>query len=288
MHDLSLRFLANPELAKRGAVPFVVASLLTGCGGAASLLEPAHPLPKGFVEYGAGVSTQIALGPTDREIAKAENIENPSGPVTKDWLRGAYRASVLAPGVAPWLGGRVGLGGGNEGSLIYTGRNLRVGARHAWLWDRYALSLGGGLSSVLTHSPAEAHENEGFSSGQVWWPASGVGLDVPLTLGYSSESDLVQAWVGARGGFEALFGDFPYTLRGESVGVDASAQHWQAGAFVGLAVGVSPVWVRAELAGAFHGVTARASLPADADERAARDHFSGFSLAPAGALVVQF
>lgn len=265
---------------------------LSACGGAPALLQPAHPLPSGVVEYGAGVATNVALGSTDDDIARAQTDPDPSrsGDRTKQWLRGAYQKSVIAPGVSPWIGARAGLGDGNEGQLVYTGRNLRVGARHAWLWDDYALSLGGGLSSVLGRRAVDQPAGEGLPAGRVEWPGRGFGLDVPLSFGWSSQSELLQAWFGLRGAFEALYGDLPYGGAADEPPpqADAQAYHWQTGGFIGLSVGVSPVWVRAELDATWHRVDARATLPSGLGSETERDAFSGFGLAPAGAILVQF
>jgi hypothetical protein len=183
----SSRSLARPVRASL-VVPMLVAAGLVGCGGAPALLQPAHPLAKGVIEYGAGVTTQVSLGSGQDEIAKAEADPAPSrdARTTRTWLRGAYQKAVVAPGIAPWIGGRAGLGDGNEASLVYTGRNLRLGARHAWLWESTALSVGGGLASILTRraSDSTAGDQEGFPPGRVDWSAHGVGLDLPVTFGW--------------------------------------------------------------------------------------------------------
>jgi hypothetical protein len=284
-----------PAYLARLFVLHLAAALLpgvVGCGGAPALLQPAHPLPGGTVEYGAGVTTQVSLGAAEDQIARAEADPDPSrsAETERQWLRGAYQKSVVSPGVSPWVGARAGLGDGNEGSLVYTGRNLRLGARHAWRWDAYALSLGGGIASVLSRRPqdAAANDRDGLPSGDVSWSAAGFGLDVPLAFGWSSQSELVQAWAGLRGGFEALFGSLPFSGGGELAEAEAEALHFHGGGFVGLSIGISPVWLRVELNAAAHRVNAEASLPSSPSGDPERDRFTGFTLAPAGALLLQF
>jgi hypothetical protein len=207
------------------------------------------------------------------------------------FLRGAFRNTVTAPGVAPWVGGRVGLGSNNEASLIYTGRSLRVGARHAWLWGPYALSAGGGAASVLTRQNKSntPGSDDGLDPRGVDWPAAGFSLDLPLSFGWSSSAELLSAWFGARAAFTSLYGDFPFITGGQRVAAEADAQHLQLGGFAGLSVGVDPFWVRVELAAHWNQIWAQAELPwADAQTDTVRDSFDAFLLFPAAALVLQF
>jgi hypothetical protein len=233
----------------------------------------------------------VALGSAQDQIVRAEADTDPGrdADASNQWLRAAYLKAAVAPGVSPWIGARAGLGDGNEGSIVYSGRNLRVGARHAWRWDEYALSLGGGIASVMGRRDNQPEtEADGLPAGRVEWPARGFGLDLPLSFGWSSQAELLQAWVGLRGGFEALYGDLPFTSGGDGQLAEAQATHWQSGGFLGLSVGVSPVWVRAEFNATWHKVGARATLPNGVSSETLRDDFSGFSLAPAGAILVQF
>jgi hypothetical protein len=110
-----------------------------------------------------------------------------------------------------------------------------------------------------------------------------------VTFGWSSDAQLVSAWVGARVGYEALWGDFPFISGGQKVGASATAQHLQVGGRVGLGVSVHPVAIRLELSGAYSRVTASAELPwADAEPERFDDEFGGLLLIPAGAISVVF
>lgn len=264
------------------------------CGGASPLVEPVMPLSKGEIEAGVGVSSQLALGASQREIERARELDQvgSSEDGNAEFLRGAMRNSVVAPGIAPIIVGRAGLGWDSDASLTFTGRTLRLGARHVWvLGKQYALSAGGGVASVATKAPERAppSDSEGLSSTAIDWPATGFGADLPVTFGWSSDAQLVSAWVGARVGYEALWGDFPFISGGQKVGAAATAQHLQVGGRVGLGVSVHPVAIRLELAGAYSRVTASAELPwADAEPERLDDEFGGVLLIPAGALSVVF
>jgi hypothetical protein len=274
-------------------VSLVTLAGVMACGGAVPLVEPVMPLAKGEVEVGAGVSSQLALGASQREIARARELDavGSSQNSNAQFLRGAMRNSVVAPGVAPLLVGRAGLGWDSDASLTYTGRTLRLGARHVWVFGHYALSAGGGVASVATNPPDQAppEDSEGLSSTAIDWPATGFGVDLPVTFGWSSDAQLLSAWVGGRIGYEALWGDFPFISGGQKVGASAQAQHLQVGGRIGLGVSVHPVAIRLELSAAYSRVSANAELPwADSEPEKLDDEFGGLVLMPAGAFSVVF
>src|SRR5687768_4674716 len=99
---------------------------LCGCGGGAPLFYPAHPLQEGELAVAAGFSGQIVVAP---ETLPGISVE----PALED--------GATSPGLAPYVGGRLGLGSGFEGGIAYTGRSARADAR-------YALALGGQSGST--------------------------------------------------------------------------------------------------------------------------------------------
>src|SRR4051812_555290 len=90
--------------------------LVAACGGGTPLLHSAHTLPAGRVSAGAGVSGQFAF--------HAGSRPPPDDPEQSGFVAAVERAA-LAPGVAPWVGARAGLGARVEGGLAYTGRAVR-------------------------------------------------------------------------------------------------------------------------------------------------------------------
>src|SRR5688572_953389 len=80
-----------------GAIARVITGCLAmaafGCGGGSPLLHPAHVNRPGVVSIGAGASGQIALRTLGAEASDADQLQD----------------ATVAPGVAPWVGGRVGL-----------------------------------------------------------------------------------------------------------------------------------------------------------------------------------
>jgi len=218
---------------------------LLGCGAGAPLLHPAHVLNPGNVSAGAGLSGELSLG---------------AASIPADGSTLAQLAA--APGVAPWINARVGLVGDNEAGLTYTGRSLRLDARHAFALGTAALSVGLG-GSVL--APVRPGNDVGGS-------VFGGGVDVPVLFGVHSKSDLYALWIGPRGGFEAL--------NGEVLGTHVSARHLFGGFVFGVRGGFRHVHVALELDGAYHradgtlfGASAGASL---------------FALTPSGALLLSF
>jgi hypothetical protein len=251
------------------AAPFSVALSLmsSGCGGGAALMHPAHTLPAGEVTFGAGASQTFVLGNANREVDQAiETInEDPGTPTTPgttrtleernaDVLEGAIAYSLMTPGLAPWVGGRAGLGYDIEAGLTYTGRAVRLDARHAFESDRTALSLGLGVNSRLLHpeqSPGTIGEVPLVNDGGL----AGVGFDVPIIAGWRSSANLVQVYGGVRGGYEALFGTYLVTsVSQDSTDGEAEvrARRGFVGGLFGLIVGVAPIWVGFELDGTYH------------------------------------
>lgn len=268
-----LRPLKNPGV-------WVIATVSSACGGGAPLLHPAHPLPAGEMSAGAGASTRIGLGTLEADIQAGETQAEGG---TADSIA---RRAFIAPGVAPWVAARIGLGEGNEGGITFTGRTLRVDARHAFEFDDIALSVGLGGSSIFARrTEAGGAEGEGVL---------GFGVDLPLLIGWRSRADIVAIWGGVRPAYENL-GNFD-ALPEEDPGNPAppaslvDAYHLSGSGLVGISVGLRPIWVRLELAATQHWVQAseRVQGTAGGPDQETSAEFRAFSLAPAGALLVRF
>jgi hypothetical protein len=199
---------------------------------------------------GAGISGELALSKLSRSGT------NPAGD-------GRLAQIAAAPGVAPWVGGRIGITGSNEAGLTYTGRNVRLDVRHAFALGTAALSVGvGGSVIVAERAGQDAVGNSVY----------GGGVDIPVLFGVHSKSDLYAFWVGPRVGFEALGGQITNT--------DLSARHFTGGFVAGVRGGFRHIHVALEVDGAYHR--------ANGSFGGASTSVSLFSIAPSGALVISF
>lgn len=275
------------------ALPLCAALLLAACGGGTALMHPAHTLPKGRFSAGAGVSNHFVLGEPADQIDRARaaaRTENPGQDLRGDLERGALALALTGPGLAPWLGVRAGLGGNAELGATYTGRAARADGRYAFQNEAFALSLGAGLSAV-TERPERSgmlasSGSEGIDSLKVG-RTRGWGGDIPVLIGFRSDISLVQAWLGARAGFETLSGELVYGLEGAERWVDADATRWYTGGLFGVAIGVHPIWVVVEVDAAYQHLSGEWQRR---EPGAARDSakWSGATITPTGALVGQF
>jgi hypothetical protein len=292
---------------------FVPLALLTGsvgCGGGAAMLHPAHTLPESRVSFGAGVSGHFALGDADSAIerGRAVSATNTSAGSSSEqqFVEGAIANALLSPGVSPWVGARVGLGGDYEAGLTYLGRTVRADARHSWEKQHIALSAGGGVSAVLLRpgssgtlsSDSGATAGTGrFEGGVDDVTATGWGIDIPVLVGYRSGGDVLQAWAGARGGFEMIRANLPIRPDttvplgdpGSETSAPADARRFWVGGLVGLSVGLSPVWVSIELQAAYQALSGRVELPeGSAEPTELSMSAGGLTLTPAGAVSAHF
>jgi hypothetical protein len=258
------------------------ALLLAGCGGGAPLLHPARALASGDLRVASGVSASVAPGSLGDDLrgareAAARDPSVPGEPGTNPaYARGALVAAAVAPGLAPFIGARVGVGDRYEGGLAYTGRAVRADLRRSFDAKRWSFSAGLGLSAALY----------GRQTGTIDLPAvdlsalHGYGLDVPLLLGWESDGGLYKLWGGARAGFER---DVVESLTSEpkAVTLGAGPIHLEAdrfwgGAVAGFATGFNHVHVALELSAAYQVV--RGSY------NATKVTVDGLTLAPATAL----
>jgi hypothetical protein len=273
---------------------------LAGCGGGAPLLHPAQTLPPDTVSFGAGLSGQFASSGVEETIDRGRAAA--AGPLADVATATAYAAGVLtealiAPGISPWVAGRVGLPASLEAGLTYTGRTLRLDGRHAIsLKNDWALSVGVGASAVLL-SPDSSPINDttaesppGPSEAEFGLDASGWGADIPILLGYQPLDGFVDVWFGARAGYEHVSGELSSNVD------DAAAQHFDAegsrlwaGTLAGFSLGIPPLWFRFELAGTFHHLAGRVTSPGAGTSPAFGElDATGWSLTPSGAILGKF
>lgn len=276
------------------ALPLSAALLLAACGGGTALMHPAHTLPKGRFSAGAGVSNHFVFGePKDRidRARAAARAESTSNGASADLEAGALALALTGPGLAPWLGARAGLGSNVEVGATYTGRAGRFDGRYAFQNEMFALSVGGGLSAV-TERPERSgmlasSGSEGIDALKVG-RTRGWGGDLPVLIGFRTDISLVQAWLGARAGFERLSGEIVYQLASSSEQwVDLDGARWYTGGLFGLSVGVHPIWVVIEVDAMYQhlsGEWQRREPGAGTDSA----RWSGATITPTGALVGQF
>ena len=246
-------------MAIRQGIGVALGMSAAACGGGAPLMHPAHPLPEGEVTVGAGFSGRVPVAPS--RLSPEDTGDR------------AIEEGAVAPGLAPWVGGRVGIGANWEGGVTYTGRSARADIRHAFVADDLALSLGLGVSGLLPKRDDDLRLRVG-----------GFGFDVPLIVGWRSDADLYSLWLGPRGGGEYLNGQ-------QEVGVDpldpdrfvlddVSGWHAYAGGVFGMRIGFRYVFAVLEVDGAMHW--AGGSI---GDEDVS---VSQFAIEPGGAIVVKF
>ncbi len=277
----------------------VAASVATlACAGGAPLLYPAHPLPAGAVTVGAGTSQRFALGEADGAIDAAATAAR-DGVATEETptvIRGAVAQTTAAPGLAPWIGARGGLGRGYELGLVSSGRTLRADGRHAFAADSTALSLGLGVSSQLG-APGDELGVAGAIDDVEARGLVSLAVEVPVLVGYRSSANVVSLWAGLRPGLEAM------RLELELGSVDGVAREttvharrlWVDGV-LGAMVGVRPLWVAVELdVGRTWGsgrwdplAPASGGAAAAALEGGESDPIGAFTLTPAAVLVGRF
>ncbi|HEX5101194.1 MAG TPA: hypothetical protein VFV94_16900 [Polyangiaceae bacterium] len=273
---------------------------LSGCGGATPLLHPAHTLAPGKVMFSGGVSGTFIAGDAKQSLEEARAITS-SGGVESDEDRKALTEGTLvsvlaAPGLAPWVGGRVGVAERTEAGIGYTGRWARLDVRHALEDRKFALSLGVAGLVMLSHPSADPAEPSGTSSavsGVDSNGAYGFGVSVPVIVGYRSDAELVQAWGGVVAGFEQAMGDVVLAKPWEVTPSDEvpdiletklDAHRFSGAVLVGLAVGIQPIWVAVEISGRYFSIdgTMRGG------STVAKGDFTGVSIEPAGAILGRF
>lgn len=268
----------------------VVAAALAGlssaaCGGGAPLLHPARTLPTGALRAAGGVSANAAIGSLadDLERARAAAVRDPSVPgppgSNPEYAKGALVAAAVAPGLAPFIGARIGVGAQYEGGLAYTGRAVRADLRRSFDLDQWSFSVGLGASAALYgRQQGSDLQNVDLAALQ------GFGADLPLLAGWESAGGLYKVWFGPRVGYER---DVVEMLTSEPKAVTLgippirleSHRYW-GGGVVGAATGLRHVHVALEVDVAYQIVSGTYNAT-DVTIR-------GLTLAPASALWVTF
>ncbi len=261
-----------------------LAALATGCGGGAPLLHPAQTLRTGDVRMAGGISAQIAPGSLGDDLRSAREIvardpsgaSSPGAPGTNPtYAKGALVAASVAPGLAPFVGARVGVGDAFEGGLAYTGRGVRVDMRRAFTSGSYALSVGVGGSAAL-YGRQQGSDLPNVELGSL----RGYGADVPILFGWQSQSGLYSLWAGPRGGIESIaiatVTSEPKSVTIGTPPIELDALRWYTGGVVGVATGFNHVHVALEAQVAYQHV--------DGTYNGTNVTVSGVSITPASAL----
>jgi hypothetical protein len=277
----------------RASTGVLGALLAVACGGGSPLLHPAHVLPEGQVSGGAGVSGQFAFG----EAARAMSAQPPPGDEEQQFVEHAVAEASLAPGIAPWVGARVGLGAQSEAGLTYTGRSARIDARHAFGDETVAYSIGAGATAILanpeSHAPTGTvpEATAGRLTGSPEDPAArGWGLDVPAIVGWRSSASVVELWTGVRAGVEHVGAAVP--LGGPTATLEdlatLSGMRWYGGGLVGAAIGFRPIWIALELDASYQYLSVGADFTGTGTPAHREATLTGLTLAPAGAIIGKF
>jgi hypothetical protein len=270
------------------------AALLPACGGGSPLLHPAHTLPAGDVTFAAGTSGRFTLGGLRRAHTDLDRAAELPGGARSDeerqgFTKGSLSAVAVAPGVAPFIAARVGLGSHNEAGLAYTGRGARLDARHAFEWPKLAISVGGAALGTFADSgrqPQPSPEGSGFGLRALSLRSvSGYGFELPALFGYRSDADVVKLWTGLRAGF-ARYGYNATVIEtpDQPASAHGKATHFWGGGLVGFSVGLAPIEVRAEVNAAYESVNGE--LVTSGDELTG--DVAGWSLTPAMAISAKF
>lgn len=250
----------GPAPASVAAVALLAlaAAALSGCAGGQPLLHPARALPTGDVRVAAGLSANGVVGAAADDLARARELaardaNAPGEPgQSPEYAKGALVAAALAPGLAPVVAARVGVGERFEGGLAYTGRAARLDARRSFDFGNVSLSAGLGGSAALYGNGSESALDKVDVGALHGW-----GGDVPLLVGWRSSAGLYMAWAGARGGVESIriervTSEPRPNYPGGPINLDAF--RWYAGGLAGFALGFRHVHVAAELGVAYQSV----------------------------------
>jgi len=230
-------------------------------------MHAAHALDAQEVTIGGGFSGTVA-------IHNSGGLSDSSSTTAADDADQNLKQGAFAPGLAPWVSGRLGIEGGFEAGLTYSGRAIRVDGRRAFDFGSTALSIGIGASGLLP----KRNDDYGLRVG-------GFGGELPLLFGWRSQADVYAAWVGARGGVEVLRGQRdlepdPLGPPGQALSEDLSGWHAHAGGLLGFRVGFRYLFAVMELGMAMHW--------AEGDIGDRSSAIGQLAVSPAGALIGRF
>ena len=294
----------------------VATGLCGGCGGGVALMHPAHTLPPSEVMMGAGVSGNFVLGDAADAIDEAAATRGQAGAAVTDesqatFLAGGIAQTLMTPGVAPWVGARVGIGHDSEAGITYTGRYARLDARHAFEGEHVALSAGLGASGRLMQTgsyrpqaddPTCDASDPGCGTsvyGQVdatgeipdldEGAVTGWGIDVPIIVGWRSTARLLQAYGGVRAGHERVWGEYAWQVSPDEVReADMRGHRSFAGGLVGLLVSIDPFWAGLEVSSAYHWGNGALDVRVGDDSENLSADVRGWSLTPTAAFGARF
>lgn len=255
-----------------------------GCGGGAPLLHPARTLNTGDLRAMGGVSANVAVGSLADDLRTARQIagRDPEGSTTPgapgsnpEYAKGAMVAAAIAPGLAPFVGARIGVGGSFEGGLVYTGRSVRADMRRSFDDKNWSLSLGLGATAAL-YGRQQGQDLPNVELGSL----KGYGLDLPILGGWQSNGGLYMFWFGARAGFEIdtieklTSEPKAVTIGGQPIRLEAT--RWYGGPLIGASTGFRHVHVALEISATYNAVNGTYN-----DTRVS---VNGFAIVPATAL----
>jgi hypothetical protein len=279
-------------------------------------MHPAHTLPPSEVTMGAGVSGNFVLGDAADAIDEAAATRGQAGAAVTDesqatFLAGGIAQTLMTPGVAPWVGARVGIGHDSEAGITYTGRYARLDARHAFEGEHVALSAGLGASGRLMQTgsyrpqaddPTCDASDPGCGTsvyGQVdatgeipdldEGAVTGWGIDVPIIVGWRSTARLLQAYGGVRAGHERVWGEYAWQVSPDEVReADMRGYRTFAGGLVGLLVSIDPFWAGLEVSSAYHWGNGALDVRVGDDSENLSADVRGWSLTPTAAFGARF
>ena len=256
-------------MKRAGALAWPAALLiLTGCAGGAPLLHPAQVLKPYEVMAGAGLSGQLAVKAGIAHTQAQQDLQNLD----------------VAPGVAPWFSGRVGLPASNEIGATLSGRSLRVDARHGFdISSRMALSLGVGGTALVGYPTPSGTPGDGYNTAA---HLAGGGFDVPVLFGLHSASDLYSLWFGPRGGVDFT----SVTARNSLLVAEASSKHYYGGLVAGFRAGFRHVHVAGEVDVNYHHNDGTVMYADSAGKLGSPNsgNLDQLTVTPAGALEITF
>jgi hypothetical protein len=252
-----------------------------GCGGGVPLLYPARTLAAGDVRVSGGTSANLLVGSLGSAVSAAhvEALQAPPAalpPQGPSYAKGALVLAAVAPGVAPYTSGRVGLGERFEGGVTYTGRAAHVDVRRSFDSGDVSLSLGLGLET-----PVYGDTGSGTLPQVDLSSVRGYGADIPVVVGWQSAARVYMLWGGLRAGWDHVDVASPLvTPAPGGPSLTLVADRFYGSGVLGLAAGFRHVHAALELDVAYQTVQGMFG--------ASTTSVQGLSVAPAGALWVTF
>ncbi len=265
----------------------------SGCGAAAPLLYPATPLADGMVAGGAGLSTSIPTRAGVRALdasraASASELASEADEIA--FAKGVIARALAAPGASPWLSARVGLPGSSEAGITYAGRVLRVDGRKVFGSGPIAVSLGLGISGLVS-GPDESPGNREPDQPTI----RGAGAELPVRAGYQVAGGFVAAWLGGRAGLDRVRGEIALPVAdidgsSPAAAVDLRADRWWLAPEAGVSIGPPPLSLRIGITAVYSSLRGRFE-PTDGREDGRslpRVSLSVWNVQPSAALVGGF